>query len=152
MLSAASCTHPRAPSVRRVSAAAFAIGYLGGGVLLALSLAVIAKPEWFGFGGADATLSVRLSLAAVAVWWVIFSIPLLRRVPEPPRRLEEDEQPGQNPVRVEVTRLSETFRELRSYKQAFLMLVAFVLYTTASRPFRGWPPRTAPSSASRASR
>jgi UMF1 family MFS transporter len=85
-------------------------------------------PEWFGLGGADPTLPVRLSLMSVAVWWVLFSIPLFRRVPEPPRRLEADETVGQNPIRVAGTRLVETFRELRSYKQAFLMLVAFVLY------------------------
>jgi UMF1 family MFS transporter len=71
---------------------------------------------------------VRLAFVSVAVWWFLFAIPLFRRVPEPPRLLEEDEQLGENPVRVAFRRLVETFRELRGYKQAFLMLVAFLIY------------------------
>ena len=114
--------------VDRVSSMAFAIGYLGGGMLLALNLLMIAKPALFGLGGADSTLPVRLSLLSVSVWWVVFSIPLFRRVPEPPPRLEQDEAFGQNPIRVAFTRLVETFHELRNFKQAFLMLIAFVLY------------------------
>lgn len=112
----------------RLSSAAFAVGYFGGGVLLAVQLLVISKPAWFGLGGVDPTLPVRLSLLSVGVWWVAFSIPLFRRVPEPPRRFEADEREGESVVRVAFTRLAETFRELRTYKQAFLMLVAFVLY------------------------
>jgi MFS transporter, UMF1 family len=64
----------------------------------------------------------------VTIWWLLFSIPLFRGVPEPPRRFEEDERVGQNPVRVALSRLVETFHELRDYRQAFLMLIAFVLY------------------------
>jgi len=114
--------------IDRVSSAAYAIGYLGGGVLLAINLAVIQKPEWFGLAGANPTLPVRIAFASVAVWWTLFAIPLFRRVPEPPRQLEEDEQLGENPIRVAFGRLIETFRALRGYKQAFLMLVAFLVY------------------------
>jgi UMF1 family MFS transporter len=62
------------------------------------------------------------------VWWVVFSLPLFRRVPEPPRRLESDERLGESPVRAAFVRLGETFRELRGYRQAFLMLLAFLIY------------------------
>jgi UMF1 family MFS transporter len=117
-----------ADEVDRVSSSAYAIGYLGGGVLLAVNLAMIQKPEWFGLGGASATIAVRLSMVSVAVWWAAFSIPLFRRVSEPPRRLEQDERVGENPMRVAVTRLAETFHELRGYKHAFLMLLAFLIY------------------------
>jgi UMF1 family MFS transporter len=116
-----------AHEIDRASSAAFAIGYLGGGVLLAVNLIMIQKPSWFGLG-TDATFPVRLSMISAALWWVVFSVPLFRRVPEPPRRLEEDEQPGQSPVRVAMRRLVETFHELRSFKHAFLMLVAFLIY------------------------
>ncbi|HEY7472609.1 MAG TPA: MFS transporter, partial [Gemmatimonadota bacterium] len=57
-----------------------------------------------------------------------FSIPLFRQVPEPPRRIETDERLGQNAVRVALERLRETFRDLRSYRDAFLLLVAFLIY------------------------
>ena len=118
----------------RVSTAGYALGYLGGGLLAAINLLWIQKPEWFGFphgpglSDSEATLPVRLAFVSVAIWWILFSIPLFRRVPEPPRKLESDEQAAANPIRVAVTRVIETLRELRRYRNAFLMLVAFLLY------------------------
>jgi UMF1 family MFS transporter len=110
----------------RVSSAGYAIGYLGGGVLLAINLLMIQQPAWFGI--ADTGTAVRLSLASVGLWWLVFSIPLFRRVPEPPRRIEGDETPGASLVGTGARRLVETFRELRRFKQAFLLLVAFLVY------------------------
>jgi UMF1 family MFS transporter len=110
----------------RVSSAGYALGYIGGGVLLALNLAMIQKPALFGIP--DAGMATRLSLASVAVWWLVFSIPLFRRVPEPPRSIEPDETPRMNPVLTGGRRLLETFHELRKYRQAFLLLLAFLLY------------------------
>jgi UMF1 family MFS transporter len=124
----------RGGELDRVSTAGYALGYVGGGVLLALNLAWIQKPAWFGLPagpGLDesaATLPARLAFLSVAVWWLVFSIPLFRRVPEPPARLEPDEQQGQSPIRMAFVRLGETFRELRGYRQAFLMLLAFLIY------------------------
>jgi UMF1 family MFS transporter len=124
----------RGRELDRVSTAGYAVGYVGGGILLALNLAWIQKPAWFGLPagpGLDesaATLPARLAFLSVAVWWLVFSIPLFRRVPEPPARLEPDEQWGQSPIRMAFVRLGETFRELRGYRQAFLMLLAFLIY------------------------
>lgn len=120
--------------IDRVSTAGYAMGYLGGGLLLALNLAWIQRPELFGLPSgeglstAQATLPTRLAFLSVAVWWVLFSIPLFRRVPEPERALESDEHLGMNPWKVAITRLVETLRELRSYRQAALMLLAFIIY------------------------
>jgi UMF1 family MFS transporter len=111
----------------RVSTAGFALGYFGGGLLLALNLAWILYPDVFGLGGSP-TLPTRLALASCAVWWLAFSIPLFRGVREPPRLLEDDERKGENPVRAASRRLRETFHELRGSKQAFLMLLAFLIY------------------------
>jgi UMF1 family MFS transporter len=110
----------------RLSMAGYALGYLGGGVLLGLNIAWIQKPEWFGLP--EGTLPTRLAFLSVAVWWLIFTIPLMRRVPEPPCRLEPDERPGMPFLKVAFERLFETFRELRRYKQALLMLAAFLIY------------------------
>jgi MFS transporter, UMF1 family len=127
--------HIAAPGeIDRVSAAGYAVGYLGGGVLLAFNLAWIQMPALFGLPSgeglteSEATLPARLAFLSVAVWWALFSIPLFRKVPEPPVRIEPDERPGESPVRVAFVRLGETFRELRSYRQAFLMLLAFLIY------------------------
>jgi UMF1 family MFS transporter len=127
--------HIAAPEeMDRVSSAGYALGYVGGGILLALNLAWILQPAWFGLPSgpdltpAEATLPTRLAFLSVAVWWLVFSIPLFRRVPEPRRVLERDESLGGNVIAVPFQRLGETFRELRGFKQAFLMLLAFMIY------------------------
>jgi MFS transporter, UMF1 family len=118
----------------RVSTAGYALGYVGGGLLLALNLAWIQQPQWFGLpsgpdlGPAEATLPARLALLSVGVWWVLFAIPLFRRVREPSVLLEPVERRGMNPVRAGFGRLLETFQQLRAYRQAFIMLLAFLLY------------------------
>ncbi|MCU0633847.1 MAG: MFS transporter [Gemmatimonadaceae bacterium] len=127
--------HIAAPhEIDRVSTAGYAFGYIGGGVLLALNLAWILKPALFGLPAgeglsrSDATLPTRIAFVSVAVWWIAFSLPVLRRVPEPPRTLEADESEQAAPIRTAFTRLGETLRELRGFKQAFLMMVAFTVY------------------------
>ena len=107
----------------RVSAAGYALGYLGGGVLLAINLAWIQQPAWFGFP--DAGAATRAAFLSVAVWWALFSIPLLRRVPEP--AVDPAAAAGAS-LRTAFVRLTHTLRELRRYRHAFTMLVAFMLY------------------------
>ncbi len=110
----------------RVSTAGYALGYLGGGLLLAVNTAWIQFPGLFGIAGSE--LAARLSFLSVAVWWVGFAIPLFRTIPEPARALEADEQAGENALRAAFARLGETLRELRGYKQALVMMLAFLVY------------------------
>jgi UMF1 family MFS transporter len=110
----------------RVSTAGFALGFVGGGVLLLVNLAWILAPATFGLP--DTLAAIKLSFVSVGVWWLIFSAPLLRRVTEPPIALETDETGRETAIRIAFTRVRETFHELRSYRQAFLMLIAFLLY------------------------
>lgn len=110
----------------RVSAAGYALGYLGGGVLLLMNLAWILQPETFGF--ADTAAATKASFASVAVWWLLFSIPLLRNVPEPPVVLEAGEGPNTNVLAAAFGRLGRTFREIRRYKHAFTLFLAMLLY------------------------
>ncbi|HZY65699.1 MAG: MFS transporter [Actinomycetota bacterium] len=109
--------------VDQVSTAGYALGYVGGGILLLVHAAMISRPQLFGL--ADAGVAVRVAFVTVALWWLIFSIPLFRRVSEPPRRLEEDESIGANPVRIGLRRLRETFGEVRQYRDLFVFLVAY---------------------------
>ena len=115
-----------ADEMDRVSTGAYAVGYLGGGILLVINLLWILMPAAFGIP--DTMTAIKLSFVSVAVWWCVFSIPLFRRVGEPPRALEHDETGAENTIRAALVRLRETFHELRGYRQAFLMLVAFLLY------------------------
>ena len=102
------------------------VGYLGGGVLLAINLVMIQKPAWFGIP--DAGTAVRLSLASVGVWWLVFSIPIV-----PPGtgaaagRRGRGEAGRQSPV----DRRHAADRDVQGaapYKQAFMLLVAFLIY------------------------
>jgi len=118
----------------RVSTAGYAMGYLGGGILATLNLLWIQRPDWFGLphgpGVSEAarTLPARLAFVSVGVWWLVFSLPLFLRVREPPRLLEAGEGARGSAVRMAFSRLATTLRELRGYRQAFLMLLAFLVY------------------------
>lgn len=127
--------HIAKPSeVDRVSSAGYAIGYIGGGLLLAANSLWMLRPDLFGLPAGEglseqeATLPARLAFLSVAVWWIVFSIPLFRRVPEPPRALESDETRAGSAVWTAFTRLGETMRSLFAFRQAFLMLLAFLIY------------------------
>ncbi len=120
--------------IDRVSSAGYAMGYVGGGVLLAINIAWILAPGTFGFptgnalSDAQKTLPVRAAFLSVAIWWLVFSLPVLKRVKEPARTLEPDELSGVNLVITPFLRLGESVKELRIYKNAFLMLLAFIIY------------------------
>ena len=116
----------RKDELDQVSTAGYALGYLGGGLLLALNLLWIQKPGWFGL--ADSEAASRLSFLSVAVWWLVFSIPMFRRVPEPTPPGGKRELAAGGLVAASFRRLGQTFRGLRRYRQALLMLIAFLVY------------------------
>jgi UMF1 family MFS transporter len=116
----------REDEMDRVSSAGYALGYLGGGLLLVVNLLWIVKPHWFGLP--DAGAASRLSFLSVAIWWVVFSIPLFRTVPEPPAHPDAKALRARGALRSSFVQLFDTLRELRRYRQAALMLLAFLIY------------------------
>ena len=110
----------------RVSTAGYALGYLGGGLLLAVNVAMILKPALFGLSGPGT--AIRLSFLMTAAWWLVFSIPLLRRVPEPEIPPERRAAGTAAAIREGLRDLAGTWRELRRFPQAGLMLLAFLIY------------------------
>lgn len=103
-----------------VSSRGYAIGYLGGGLLLAINIVMI-------FLLPEDNLGSRLSFLSVAVWWAVFSIPVLRVVPEPPAasmRLA----PGESVLGATYKRLRTTFSHLRRYRELLKFLIAFLIY------------------------
>jgi len=108
----------------RISARGYAFGYLGGGILLVINSMWVLRPNLFGMPGTG--FAVRASFLSVALWWGLFSVPLFRRVPEPPA----DRIPGMttNPVVAGFGRLASTIRDIRRYRQLMLFLVAFWIY------------------------
>ena len=109
----------------RVSTAGYALGYLGGGLLLAAQLVLLLQPRWFGVE--DAAAASRVAFLSVAVWWGGFSVPLFLRIPDP----KPVGQGGDRRVTLRGTllQLGETLRGLRQHRQALLLLAAYLLYS-----------------------
>lgn len=117
--------------IDRVSSRGYALGYIGGGLLLFINIIMI----YFGpdlltnMPKEEATqLMMRLSLASVAIWWAVFSIPIFRKVKEPTAMAEQREL-GENGIVVSLRRLGKTFREIREYKDLFWFLLTFLVYS-----------------------
>ncbi|BCX81452.1 MFS transporter, UMF1 family [Methylomarinovum caldicuralii] len=105
----------------RISSLGFALGYLGGGLLFALNVAMALKPQWFGLASSEQAL--RLAFASVAVWWLVFTLPLLWKVGEKPSR------------RLSLSLVGDAWRQVvrtlghvRAHRPAFLFLVAYWFY------------------------
>jgi UMF1 family MFS transporter len=113
-------------SVDRVSAKGYAVGYMGGGLLLAVNLAWILKPNLFFMENAE--VASRVSFLSVALWWGVFSIPLLRHVPEPTGDAAATDGRTVS-IRAGFQRLALTVREIRRYNELTKFLVAFWLYS-----------------------
>ncbi|MBV9190785.1 MAG: MFS transporter [Betaproteobacteria bacterium] len=106
------------------SAIGYFAGYLGGGIFLALGVAMTLKPQWFGLAGAAEAVQLLLILAAL--WWALFSLPLLFWVPSPPRAAAH--VPLTVAAREGMTQFLETFRHIRGYKPVFVFLAAYWVY------------------------
>ena len=107
-------------SLERLSALGFAMGYAGGGLLFAINVWMVLDPQLFGL--ADAGEAVRWSFLIVALWWALFSLPVLLFVKD-----EDKAAPG--PATTPVWReLRNTWRELRALPMAFTFLLAYWLY------------------------
>ena len=107
----------RKKDMDRVSSLGFALGYLGGALLLLIDLVILQLIS-------DKNLAARLSFLSVAVWWAVFSIPIFKNVIEK----GEDITDRGNPVVVGFKRIVNTVRDVGKYKNLLLFLIAFWLY------------------------
>jgi UMF1 family MFS transporter len=105
-----------------VSTRGYAMGYLGGGLLLAVNVAMIQL--------LPGTWGARLSFFSVAIWWLVFSIPLFRQIPEPPAATAKLKA-GETVIGASFKRLWETVRDIRHYGELFKFLIAFLIYNDA---------------------
>lgn len=106
-----------------VSALGYSVGYLGGGLLFLLNVAMTLKPSLFGLSSAKE--AVRLSFLTVALWWALFSVPIFLYVRESGGRAA---RLGWAAARAGVRQLVDTFHHLRSLKVVMTFLVGYWLY------------------------
>ena len=112
-----------------VSSLGYGLGYLGGGVIFALSLYVVQNPVKFGFS--DAMAVMQWSFLGVALWWLIFSLPLFFWVKEPP----VTRRPWRELSMAGYKQLRQTIRELKSLRVVWLFLIAYFLYIDGVNTF-----------------
>jgi len=106
-----------------VSSQGWALGYLGGGILLAVNLVLFLNAEGFGVSEGHA---VRISMASAGLWWAIFTvIPLLNLKRRQPLK---SLQAGERVLTVGFRQLAHTLRNLPKYPQTLLFLIAYLLY------------------------
>jgi UMF1 family MFS transporter len=110
----------------RISARGYAVGYIGGGLLLVLNAAMVLFPASFGL--ASPASAMRASFLTVALWWGLFTIPLARRVPEPPADPSRSRTSLAAIPMQTFRRLAGTLREIRAHREAWKFLLAFWLY------------------------
>ena len=107
----------------RASSLAYALGYLGGGLLFALNVAMVLWPAAFGF--VDESAAVQVAFLSVAIWWAVFALPLALFVPES-RGIGRRSLGAA--VRGAFRELTGTFLQIRSLPNTFLFLLAYWFY------------------------
>ena len=106
-----------------VSALGYGLGYLGGGLLFAVNVGMTLQPSWFGL--TDQAQAVRVAFLMVAMWWLVFAMPLMFGVRE---TRKAGSLPLAQAVRQGFKQLRDTFHEVRRYREVFVFLLAYWLY------------------------
>ncbi len=104
-----------------LSALGFALGYLGGGVLFAINVAMTLKPSAFGL--ADASEAVRWSFLSVGIWWLVFTLPLLFTIKDRPESANSNIT-----IKSSLRDLIATIKRIFADRNLALFLVAYWFY------------------------
>src|SRR5215210_3659318 len=107
----------------RASSRGWALGYLGGGLLLVANLALFTAHESLGLSAGQA---VRISLFSAGAWWALFTLIPLKMLRD--RGASRPGKQGAAVVTAGFRQLLDTLRGARSYPQTLLFLAAYLLY------------------------
>jgi UMF1 family MFS transporter len=111
-------------NIGRISGLGWALGYVGGGLLLAINLIMLKYPEWIGYPAGYFT--VQDCFLSVGLWWLIFSFPTFLLIRERAYGKEPPSEGGH--FRSGYRRLQHTFRRMKSFRELTKFLVAFLIY------------------------
>ena len=112
-------------NIGRISGFGWAIGFIGGGILLAINLVMIRNPQLLGIPDED-NLPVRFVILSVAIWWAVFSVFTFLLVRE---KTKGNPLPrGENYISIGFKRLVLTLKKIRQHKELFKFLVSFLIY------------------------
>jgi|TARA_B100000959_G_scaffold276857_1_gene332341 UMF1 family MFS transporter len=106
-----------------VSSLGYSLGYLGGGLLFLVNVLMYLHPDRFGIP--DSSTAIRLSFVSVAIWWGIFTLPVVLFLPEP---TSERSVPLRKAISSGFLQLRETYDHIREMKVIGTFLLAYWLY------------------------
>jgi len=110
----------------KISSIGWAIGFLGGGLLLALNLALYSMASNGQIEGIDGGYAVRICLASAGVWWAFFTIiPMITLKFRKPK--DQSKRDG-NVLVSGFKNFFKTLKEMRRYPKSLAFLIAFLLY------------------------
>ena len=111
-------------NIGRISGLGWALGYIGGGTLLAINLVMLKYPGWIGFP--IEYFTVQDCFLSVALWWLIFSLPTFLFL----RERAETSLPlsGRSYFREGYQRLHHTFYRIKTFRELTKFLVAYLIY------------------------
>lgn len=105
----------------RVSSVGYGLGYIGGSTIpLIISLVLIQFGSSFGIATIPAT---KFSFILTAVWWFVFSIPMLRNV-----RQKHSIEPDSNIMSHTVRNMKRTLSMIIQNKSVLFFLIAYFFY------------------------
>lgn len=109
--------------MHRVSTAGFGWGYIGSVIPFLIVIALIMGMQVPGEKLSIPVPAAQIGFVVVALWWLLFSIPLLRNVHQ-----THFCPPSSHPVKEAFLRLATTLRHLREHRDAFLFLLAYFFF------------------------
>jgi MFS transporter, UMF1 family len=109
-----------------VSGLGWAVGYIGGGLLLVLNLLMLQFPQVLGFP--KGYFTVQDCFLSVGVWWFLFALPTFLWVRERPSPVITGSQESGNSIRIGFRRILLTFKRIRNFRQLGRFLLAYLCY------------------------
>ncbi len=110
--------------MNRASSLGYAMGYIGGGLLLAINTGVFLFADRLGISN---DFAIRMAFFSVGIWWIGFMGPFAISVPEP-RIQSLARKRSRTPVRDSFVQLAKTAHDISRYRELFKMLIAFWFY------------------------
>lgn len=111
-------------NIGRISGFGWALGYIGGGALLAINLVMLQYPGLLGFP--EGTFSVQDCFLSVSFWWFVFSLPTFLFLKE--RAVRVPLAPGRSYLKEGYNRLRHTFGRIQSFRELTKFLIAYLIY------------------------
>lgn len=114
-----------APKEKRefVSSLGYALGYIGGAILFLINVTMYLNPQFYGI--ADAPTAIKLSFLTVAIWWAVFSIPIIIFIKEP---TVQNDIGVLRSIKMGMSQLITTIQSVRELKIVTTFLIAYWLY------------------------